>query len=123
MVMISSGASANNGTGEESVKKSEIVGGVFDSETKKPIPNVSITAYSAYKKEKIVISNQKGEFSFDELKGGTYKDVFEKEGYKKVIKGKVTVRTDEPIQLDVEMEEHIAFDFMPGPFHFSDFEK
>ncbi len=121
-LMISFAASANNGTGDESVKKSEIVGGIFNSETKKPISNVSVTAYSVSKKEKTVVSNQKGQFSFDELKGGTYKVVFEKDGYKKVIKEKVVVRTDEPIQLDIEMEEHVAFDFMPGPFNFSDFE-
>ena len=123
--IISINTYANNGTdpGEESTKKNDIIGGVYYSDTKKPIPHVSITAYSAARKEKVVLSNQRGQFYFDELKGGIYKFVFEKDGFKKVTKDRVAVRPDEALQLDVEMEEHVIFDFMPGPFNFSDFHK
>ena len=70
----------------------------------------------------MVITNDKGKYNFDDLKSGTYKFVFEKDGFKKVLKEKVIVKPDESIQLDVVMEEHVAFDFMPGPFNFSYFE-
>ena len=116
-------ARANNvSPGEETAKKNDIVGTVFHSDTRKPIANVSITAYSSARKEKMVITNDKGQYNFDDLKSGTYKFVFEKDGFKKVMKEKVIVKPDESVQLDVVMEEHVAFDFMPGPFNFSDFE-
>ena len=35
------------------------------------------------KKEKVVITDGTGAYSFDDLKPGVYKFVFEKEGYKK----------------------------------------
>lgn len=117
-------ASAKNDapcTGGETSKKNDVVGGVYNSDTKKPISNVSITAYLSSKKEKVVLTNNNGSYAFDELKAGTYKFVFEKEGYKKVVKDKVAIRPDEGFQLNIEMEEHAVFDFMPGPFHFSDF--
>ncbi|MBD0289249.1 MAG: carboxypeptidase regulatory-like domain-containing protein [Flavisolibacter sp.] len=118
-------ARANNvspGNGEETTKKSDIVGAVFHSETRKPLSNVSITAYSASRKEKIVLTNGRGLYNFDDLKGGTYKLVFEKDGFKRVTKDKVVIRTDEAIQIDILMEEHVTFDFMPGPLNFSDFQ-
>lgn len=111
------------GVDEESTKKYDIAGGVFLSATKKPLANVSITAYSASRKEKVVLTNDKGQYFFDELKSGTYKFVFEKEGYRKVVKEKVVVRQDEAVHLDIEMEEHVVFDFMPGPFNFTDFQE
>ena len=121
-VLFSLGVRANTTPGEEEVnaKKSDVLGGVYNNETKKPISNVSITAYLSSKREKVVLTNNNGTYTFDELKGGTYKFVFEKDGYKKVVKEKIVVRQDEGFQLDVEMEEHTVFDFMPGPFHFSD---
>jgi hypothetical protein len=70
------------GTGEES-KKNDIVGGVIHADTKKPLSNVSVTAYStASKKEKIVLTDNNGNYSFNELKPGTYKLVFEKDGFR-----------------------------------------
>src|SRR5215213_523701 len=100
-------------------KKNDINGGVFHNETKKPISNVSVTAYlTANKKEKIVISDGNGNYAFDDLKPGTYKFVFEKDGYKKVTKEKVLIKTDEGFQLNIEMMEEKDFDFVPGAFSF-----
>jgi hypothetical protein len=107
--------------GETEVKKTDVVGGVMHSETKKPLNSVTITAYSAQKKEKVVQSDANGNFSFDDLRPGTYKFVFEKQGFKKVTREKTIVRVDEGHQLNIMMEEHVAFDFTPSPSHFFDF--
>jgi hypothetical protein len=113
-------ASAN--TGEENAKKSDVVGGVFTLDSKKPLGNVSVTAYSNAKKEKVILTDSHGNYSFNDLKPGmTYRFVFEKEGYKKVIKEKYIARVDEAQQLNIQMEEHASFDFMPGPSQFFDF--
>jgi len=105
----------------ETNKKSDIAGGVYHSETKKPINSVTVTAYSASKKEKTVTSDANGTFSFDDLKPGTYKFVFEKAGFKKITKEKVITRADEGSSLNVLMEEHPEFDFTPSSSHFFDF--
>lgn len=112
-------ASAN--TGEENTKKSDVMGGVFTYDTKKPLSQVSITAYSNSKKEKVIVTDAHGHFSFNDLKPGNYKFVFEKDGYKKVTREKYIGKVDEAQQLNIHMEEHSSFDFMPGPSHFFDF--
>ena len=110
-------AKANNtdpGTG----KKEDIMGNVLNAEGKKPLKDVSVTAYLSSKKEKVVITDGTGTYAFDDLKPGVYKFVFEKDGYKKVVKEKVTVKVDEAFQLDIEMLEENAADVMPSPSHF-----
>ena len=81
-VFISLFARANNTQGnvEETIKKSDVAGGVYDSDTKKTLSNVNITAYLASKKEKVVLTGNNGAYAFDELQTGTYKFVFEKDG-------------------------------------------
>jgi len=70
-------ANTSPGAGEENEnKKNDIAGGVIHADTKKPLLNVSVTAYSANKKEKVVITDANGNYSFCELKSGTYKLVF-----------------------------------------------
>lgn len=101
------------GNGEES-KKNDIAGGVVDADTKKPLTNVSVTAYSNSKKEKVVVTDATGNYAFNELKPGTYKLVFEKDGYRKVTKEKVIIRTDEGCQINVEMGEENVFQILPG---------
>jgi hypothetical protein len=89
-------AKANNddpGTGIKG-KKDDINGLVTHSESKKPMKDVTVTAYLVSKKEKFVMTDDAGSFSFDELKPGTYKFVFEKAGFKRVTKEKVVVKTD-----------------------------
>jgi uncharacterized surface anchored protein len=99
-------------------KKDDVNGIVTDSDEKKPLKDVSITAYLSSKKEKVVLTDEDGGYVFDELKPGTYKFVFEKTGYKKVVKEKVIVKVDEAFQLKVEMLEDKDSELMPSPFHF-----
>ena len=100
----------------EGNKKADIAGGVLHTDTKKPLSNVSVTVYSTTKKEKVVYTDAHGYYSFNELKGGTYRLVFEKDGYKKVTREKVTIRPDEGAQLNVEMHEEKEFQILPGSF-------
>lgn len=111
----------NPGSGEPDVKKSDVAGGVIDSDTKKPLGQVNVTAYANNKKEKAVLTDAQGNFSFEDLKPGTYKFVFEKEGYKKVTREKTISKVDEGVQININMEEHNSFDFMPGPSSLIDF--
>jgi hypothetical protein len=108
----------NPGNPEKSIN--EVAGNILDGESKKPLSDVTITAYSANKKEKFVISDGYGRFEFDELKTGIYKLVFEKEGYKKVVREKINVKTDETFQMRIEMIEADGFDMLPSPFQFFD---
>jgi hypothetical protein len=114
-------AGTTPGTGIDEIKKSEVSGGVFESASKKPLANVVVSAYSNSKKEKVVVTDANGNYSFDDLKPGTYKFVFEKEGFKKVTREKTITKADEGCQLTVHLEEHAQFDFMPGSSLF-DFE-
>jgi len=102
-------------------KIDEVNGVILTSDSKKPLKDVSVTAYSLSKKEKTVQTDETGNYSFDELKPGTYKFVFEKVGFKKVTKEKVIVKTDETFQLNIEMISSGDFELKPSPFHFSDF--
>lgn len=101
-------------------KINEVAGNIVDGDSKKPLQNVTITAYLNSKKEKYVLTDELGRFEFDELKTGTYKLVFEKEGYRKVIRDKVAIKADETFQMRIEMIEADGFDLMPSPFQFFD---
>lgn len=114
-------AYANNtdpSPGNNKGKKDDVNGIVVDADEKKPLKDVSITAYLSSKKEKVVITDEEGGYVFDELKPGTYKFVFEKTGYKKVVREKVVVKVDEGFQLKVEMLMEKDADLIPSPFHF-----
>jgi hypothetical protein len=124
-VLLSCYAKANNGTGPgvgEESKKSDIAGGVFHAENKKPLGNVQVTAYVSNKKEKAVVTDAQGNFSFDDLKPGTYKFVFEKAGFRKVTREKTISRVDEAIDMNVMLDEHDAIDIAPGPAQFFNFD-
>ena len=101
-------------------KVDELNGVILHSENKKPLKDVSITAYLISKKEKSIVTDEDGSYAFDELKPGTYKFVFEKAGFKRVTKEKVVIKTDETFQLNIEMIEsqNSDSDLMPSPFHF-----
>ena len=104
--------------GTDPGKKEDILGSVINAEGKKPLKDVSVTAYLSSKKEKVVITNGSGAYAFDDLKPGIYKFVFEKDGYKKVVKEKVCVKVDEGFQMDIEMLQDNSDDLMPSPSHF-----
>lgn len=109
------------GPGDGNGKKDDLNGIVVNSETKKPLKDVSVTAILISKKEKVVLTEEDGGYAFDELKPGTYKFVFEKAGFKKITKEKVVIKTDEAFQLNIEMIEQNDFDIMPSTLHFSEF--
>ena len=121
LVFAMASASADPNPWADKNKINEVNGIIYDSEHKKPLKDVIITAYSVSKKEKTVQTDESGSFSFDELKSGTYKFVFEKVGFRKVTKEKVVIKTDETFQLNIEMIENRDLELMPSPFHFSDF--
>lgn len=102
------------------VKKNNLMGVVSQAESKKPLRNVHITAYLVSKKEKAVTTDQVGAFSFDELKPGTYKFIFEKEGYKRVTKENIVIKPDEGCELNVEMIQAKSFNLVASPLHFMD---
>ena len=114
-------SASDTGTMEFPRDINELSGSIVDIESKKPLKDVSVTAYLSSKKEKQVITDEFGRFGFDEMKSGVYKIVFEKEGYKKVIKEKVNIKADEPSQFRIEMTTAGDFDLMPSQFHFFDF--
>ena len=115
-------ARANNGPGNgEDCAKKDIGGGVINADTRKPMSNVVVTAYTNSKKEKAVTTDNSGSYSFSDLKPGTYKLVFEKSGFKKVTKDKVVIRGDEASLLNIEMDEETEFPIIPGQILFSDF--
>jgi len=105
----------------ENGKKNDLGGIILESENKKPLKAVIVTAYLVSKKEKAVQTDEMGTYGFEELKPGTYKFVFEKSGYKRVTKEKVVVRTHEAFQLNIEMIESKEFDIVPSPLIFADF--
>jgi hypothetical protein len=110
-----------NNTGDPGFgKKDDVNGIVIHSESKKPIKDVNVTAYLVAKKEKVAVTDEEGNFAFDELKPGTYKFVFEKAGFKRITKDKVVIKSDDSFQLNIEMIESSDIDIMPSPFHFSD---
>lgn len=115
-------AKAAPNSGEECSKKADIIGGVYNHDSKKPLGSVTVTVYSAAKKEQTATTDEDGLYLFNDLKAGTYKFVFEKTGYKKVTREKVVVQPGAGMELNVEMAQHSSFEFVPGPFHFSDFD-
>ena len=121
------GASVTNATNQPALdidptsRKEELQGTVQHSETKKPLTRVNVTAYLVSQKQKSVISDDNGNYSFADLKPGIYRFIFEKAGFKKVTKEKVVVKTDEGFQMNIEMEETRHFDLGPSALHFSDF--
>ena len=103
-------------------KKNDISGIVVHGENKKPLKDVSVTAYLISKKDKSVqTTDHTGGFGFSELQPGTYKIVFEKAGFRKITKEKVQIKANEIFQLNIEMFEKRDFDLTPSALQFSDF--
>jgi hypothetical protein len=112
-------AQANNrGDDPGEGKKQDVLGYVVHAETKKPVKDVSVTAYNVTRKEKVVVTDEDGSFSFEDLKPGTYRFVFEKTGFHKTTREKVVVKSDEAFQMNIEMIENDGLDVMPSPAHF-----
>ena len=102
-------------------KKDDLIGMVIHADSRKPLKDVNVTAYLSSKKEKSVITDEVGNYSFEELKPGSYKFVFDKAGYRKVTKEKVIVKAEDAFQINIEMIEAKDFELVPSPMHFVDF--
>ena len=97
-----------------------MLGMVIHADNRKPLKDVSVTAYSNSRKEKVAVSDANGNFNMIDLKPGVYKFVFEKDGFKRVVREKIILKTREDYQLNIEMaEEEILPDFMPSTLHFA----
>ena len=84
----------------------------------RPLRDVTVTVYEDQQvRLKAIVTDEDGSFGLGALKPGTYKVVFQKEGYRKVVREKVVVKTEGGIRLDVEMEES-PYELSPSPFHF-----
>ena len=99
------------------VEPEDVYGSIVYAGKDKPLKDVIITAFLQSKKEKIVLSGTNGEYGIDNLPPGTYKIVFEKDGFRKVVKDKVIIKPNSGIELNIEMEAK-GFDLGPSPFHF-----
>ena len=97
-----------------------MIGFVMEAETGKPLKDVSVTAYNSSRKEKSATSASNGSFALTDLKAGVYKFIFEKDGYEKITREKVVVRSNEGNQINIQMSrESDTFDMVPSPFRFS----
>lgn len=103
---------------EEKLSPDNVFGKIFTEESNRPIKDVTITAILLNKKEKFTISNTDGEYGLSELKPGVYRLIFEKDGYRKVVKEKVTIKANTQIEMNIEMEPSLFFDLAPSPLHF-----
>jgi hypothetical protein len=119
---LSFAAFANTNPGDDPEnKKTDLTGGVVHADTRKPVSNVAVAAYVSNKREKVVYTDRDGNFSFTDLKPGTYRLVFEKDGFRRVTKEKVMIRPDEGCQVNIELDEIGEVTLMPGLL-FTDFE-
>ena len=119
--VLASAALANvPGVPPGNIAEAELVNGVvIDKASRKPLKDVNVTAVMQSKKERTVSTDSNGNFHFVMLKPGTYRLVFEKEGYKKVVKEKIEVKERKPVKVNVEMFEFVPVsDRGPSAWHF-----
>lgn len=107
---------------DESIGEEAVGGIVMDMSSKKPLKNVNITAVLNSRKEKTALTDMNGGYQFVMLKPGTYKLVFEKEGYKKVIKDRIAVKDKTPLKINIEMPGITDLSERgPSAWHFFDY--
>ena len=111
---------AGNGGKENRKEDPDMLGSITHTENRKPLKDVSVTAYTNSHKEKTAISDANGNFNLIDLKPGVYKFVFEKDGFKRVVKEKIILKMNEDYQLNVEMDEdELMPDMIPSALHFA----
>lgn len=104
-------------------KKKDFVNGIVSHATnKRPLKDVLVTAYlnTDSKKEVSVQTDEAGNYSFDGLKPGTYKLVFEKTGFRRVTKEKIIIKEEDNVKLNIDLAEISHQIMMPSPLHFSE---
>lgn len=104
-------------------RKKDFVNGIVSHATnKRPLKAVVVTAYlhTDNKKEISVQTDEAGNYSFEALKPGTYKLVFEKTGFKRVTKDKIIIKEEDTFKLNIDLTEIGHLDMMPSALHFSE---
>ena len=116
-LLLSAVGFANNGAKDRSNPDPDLAGVVVTAETGRPIRDVSIIAYNlSAKKERTVVTNEKGGFIIADLKPGVYKLTFQKDGFEKVIREKMVLKANEDLQVNIQMFElELMFDPIPSP--------
>ena len=102
----------------ETTRRNEVYGNVIHAQTKSTMKDVHVTAYVDSKKMKIQQTDNEGNYSIDVLKPGLYKFVFEKNGFKKIVKDNIIIKGDEAIAINIEMFEIPEMDLFPSLFNF-----
>ncbi|MFD2920729.1 carboxypeptidase-like regulatory domain-containing protein [Terrimonas rubra] len=113
----------NKGPDPANKKKKDFVNGIVSHATnKRPLKDVLVTAYlnTDNKKEISVQTDEAGNYSFDGLKPGTYKLVFEKTGFRRVTKEKIIIKEEDNVKLNIDLAEISHQIMMPSPLHFSE---
>lgn len=118
LLMGSMATFANTG-GKDRKEDPDMNGIIIQSENGRPLKDVSIIAYNATRKEKTAITDVNGNFSLTDLKPGVYKFIFQKDGFKRVVKEKIILKTNEDYQMNIEMAEEVIYDLMPSPLRFN----
>ncbi|WP_199749625.1 von Willebrand factor type A domain-containing protein [Corallococcus sp. AB038B] len=86
------------------VGKSVIIGTVIDTETKKPLPDVVITATSpSMQGEQLVVTDVHGNYRIPQLPAGTYTLRFELESFRPVVRPELQLLLNRTIRVNVEM--------------------
>lgn len=94
---------------------SDLSGSVIDGETKKPLNNVSITLIlQSSKEKKSATSDSNGNYSFDGIKSGIYRVIYQRDGYKKVTRDNVSLREDDGTAINIELFESDPPHWIPG---------
>ncbi len=106
----------------ESIHEEVLSGIVMDMSSKKPLKDVNITAVLNSRKERTASTDMNGGYRFIMLKPGIYKLVFEKEGYKKVIKDSIAVKNKTTLRINIEMPGLTGFSERgPSAWYFFDY--
>jgi 5-hydroxyisourate hydrolase-like protein (transthyretin family) len=118
LLMVCMVSFANTG-GKERKEDPDMSGIILQTENGRPLKDVSITAYNATRKEKTAVTDANGNFTMADLKPGVYKFIFQKDGFKRVVKEKIILKTNEDYQMNIEMAEELVYDLMPSPLRFN----
>ncbi|WNG17885.1 von Willebrand factor type A domain-containing protein [Cystobacter fuscus] len=83
---------------------SVIVGAVVSAESKKPLPDVVVTARSPnLQGEQTVVTDSQGQYRIPQLPPGVYTLRFDKEAFKPFTRSEVQLRLDRTIRVNVEL--------------------
>ncbi|MBN8228801.1 von Willebrand factor type A domain-containing protein [Corallococcus macrosporus] len=87
-----------------SVGKGVIIGTVIDVVSRKPVPDVVVTATSPRMQgEQTVVADAQGNYRIPQLPAGTYTVRFEREGFKVYARADIQLLANRTIRLNVEM--------------------